>query len=92
MLNFNMTRITALELRQNLKQVLERVQAGEEIVVTYRGGQAVRLVPEQSEKADMAGLEGLLGLTPFAGANEDSDSFDKRYVGHLEEKYGKYTR
>lgn len=87
-----MTRITAVELRENLREILERVQAGEHIVVTYRGGSPVRLVPEQDAKQDMAGLDALLELTPRFDAFADKESFDEQYAEHLESKYGKYTR
>lgn len=87
-----MTRITAVELRQNLKQVLERVQAGEEITVTYRGGNSIRLVPDTVSSYEMAGLDALLALTPHISNADDDVAFDKRYSEHLDEKYGKYTR
>lgn len=87
-----MTRITALELRQNLRQVLERVQAGEEIVVTYRGGASVRLIPEETERPAAAGLDALVALVPTDDFEEHPDAFRDRYAQHLEKKYGKYTR
>ena len=86
-----MTRITALELRQNLRQVLERVHAGEEIVVTYRGGASVRLIPQGTERPEPAGLGALLALVPKDDFEEHPDAFGDRDAQHLEKKYGKYT-
>ena len=39
------------ELRNNLSRFLERVQAGEEVVVTDRGRMVARVVPVSGERA-----------------------------------------
>jgi len=41
------------ELRQNLSKYLERVKAGEELVVTERGEEVARLIPTADE-SDLA--------------------------------------
>lgn len=44
-----MTVITALELRNNLDAIVRRVQAGEQIKVTYRSKPAFTLEPDRSD-------------------------------------------
>jgi prevent-host-death family protein len=39
------------ELRQNLSKYLERVKAGEELVVTERGQEVARLMPTASDRS-----------------------------------------
>lgn len=40
-----MDRVTVREARANLRTLLDRVEAGEEIIIVRRGRQAARLVP-----------------------------------------------
>ena len=40
-----MTRISVLEARQQLVNLARRVEAGEDIVITHRGKDLVRLAP-----------------------------------------------
>ena len=42
-----MTKIGMHEAKTNLSKLVERVEGGEEIVITRRGEPAVRLVPER---------------------------------------------
>ncbi|MGH2935031.1 MAG: type II toxin-antitoxin system Phd/YefM family antitoxin [Gaiellaceae bacterium] len=42
-------RVGIRELRQNLSKYVERVKAGEELVVTERGRDVARLIPNASE-------------------------------------------
>ena len=45
-----MKTITAVELRKNMGEILTRVQNGESISVTYRGGNPVVLEPNDSNQ------------------------------------------
>jgi len=69
--------------------VLERVQAGEEIIVTYRGRAMARLVPEHPVEQGMEGLDALLALKERLRVEAaDEGAFSAAYAAHLEEKYG----
>lgn len=58
-----MTKVSVLEARQQLTNLAKRVEAGEDIVITYRGKDLVRLVPVAPPLPDLsefrAGLERL---------------------------------
>jgi prevent-host-death family protein len=43
-------RVGIRELRQNLSKYLDRVKAGEELVVTERGQEVARLIPKATER------------------------------------------
>ena len=43
---------TVRELRNDYRQLLDRVVAGEEVVITKRGRTMARLVPERAEEGD----------------------------------------
>jgi prevent-host-death family protein len=59
------------ELRNNLSQYLERVQAGDEVVVTDRGAAIARLLPLSGERTlDRLIAEGL--VTPAERAKRAS--------------------
>ena len=59
------------ELRNNLSQYLERVQAGDEVVVTDRGAAVARLLPLSGERTlDRLIAEGL--VTPAEQAKRAS--------------------
>jgi prevent-host-death family protein len=45
-----MKTITAVELRNNMGEILTRVQSGERLTVTYRGGNPVVLEPEGTDR------------------------------------------
>ncbi len=47
-----MNTVTMLELRKNAKQVVERAQHGERMLLLYRGAPAMVLEPYREEKED----------------------------------------
>ncbi|RME20229.1 MAG: type II toxin-antitoxin system prevent-host-death family antitoxin [Deltaproteobacteria bacterium] len=51
-----MVRINVKEARRNFKQLLDRVERGEEIVVLRRGRAVARLVPEYGRKPRLPDL------------------------------------
>lgn len=51
------------ELRQNLSQYLDRVKAGEDLVVTERGAVVARLIPAGATADGYAGLAAQFGAT-----------------------------
>ncbi len=85
-----MTTISAVELRNNMREIFRRVHQGEEVAVTYRDEPAVILSArsQHSDNAEhMAGLEALLAL-PRRSVSDNSDvSFKDLYHRHLDEKY-----
>lgn len=87
-----MTTITALELRNNLKNVMERVIAGEEIAVTYRGTGSIKLSAESLPARDMSGLSGLRSAPRLREPRElfnSTESFKELYHKLIEEEYNK---
>jgi antitoxin (DNA-binding transcriptional repressor) of toxin-antitoxin stability system len=85
-----MTTITALELRNNLKNVMERVIAGEEIAVTYRGAGLIKLSAETPLSRDMSGLSALRSAPRLQDPHElfsGAESFKELYHKLIEEKY-----
>lgn len=79
-----MTYINITELRQHLPSFIDKVQAGEEIVITQRGKAVARIVPEYVESpadAAMKRLDALRGsvivgdvMNPFAGVEWSGDA------------------
>jgi prevent-host-death family protein len=59
------------EAKSNLSKLVERVEAGEEIVITRRGEPAARLVPERQG----GGFESLAGA--WRGRVRIADDFDE---------------
>lgn len=59
-----MSTVSVRALRENLRAVLERVEAGEEIVVVRRGREVALIVPPQRERP------GFPDLTVFRGQVE----------------------
>jgi prevent-host-death family protein len=59
------------ELRQNLSRYLERVKAGEALVVTERGREVARLVPSGASADGYADLAARFGATVPVGRLED---------------------
>lgn len=55
------------EVRQNLSRYLERVKAGEELVITERGREVARLIPSGIHADSRTRLARLLGVTAPAG-------------------------
>lgn len=66
-----MTRVGMHEAKTQLSKLVERVEAGEEIVITRRGEPAVRLVPERRG----GGFASLVGA--WRGRVKISDDFDE---------------
>jgi len=46
-----MQQVSVREVRDNLRAVLDRAEAGEEIVITRRGKEVARIVPPRRESA-----------------------------------------
>ena len=79
-----MTYINITELRQHLPGFIDKVQAGEEIVITQRGKAVARIIPEHTESpadAAMKRLDALRGsvivgdvMSPFAGEEWSGDA------------------
>jgi prevent-host-death family protein len=65
-----MTRIGMHEAKTQLSKLVERVEAGEEIVITRRGEPAARLVPERRGE----GFASLAGA--WRGRVKIADDFD----------------
>lgn len=87
-----METVTAVELRRNLKSILQRVQAGEVIQVTYRGGPPVRIVAADSAPKDrMHGLDRLLREKRNIALVDEADELKKDYADHLDQKYADYV-
>lgn len=66
-----MTRIGMHEAKTQLSKLVERVEAGEEIVITRRGEPAARLVPERRS----GGFASLAGA--WRGRVKIADDFDE---------------
>jgi prevent-host-death family protein len=66
-----MTRVGMHEAKTQLSKLVERAEAGEEIVITRRGEPAVRLVPARRG----AGFASLAGA--WQGRVQISDDFDE---------------
>jgi prevent-host-death family protein len=66
-----MTRVGMHEAKTQLSKLVERVEAGEEIVITRRGEPAARLVPERSG----GGFASLAGS--WRGHVEIGEDFDE---------------
>jgi prevent-host-death family protein len=66
-----MTRIGMHEAKTQLSKLVERVEAGEEIVITRRGEPAARLIPERRR----GGFASLMGT--WRGRVKIADDFDE---------------
>jgi prevent-host-death family protein len=66
-----MTRVGMHDAKTNLSKLVERVEGGEEIVITRRGEPAVRLVPERRG----GGFAALAGA--WRGRVRIGDDFDQ---------------
>lgn len=51
-----MTTVTAKELREHLSDIIDRVEAGEEVVVIRRSRPAIRLIAEPAKKSNGAAI------------------------------------
>jgi prevent-host-death family protein len=76
-----MTRVGMHEAKTQLSKLVERVEGGEEIVITRRGEPAARLVPERQG----AGFASLAGT--WRGRVRIADDFDE-LPGDLAESLG----
>lgn len=45
-----MTTITAVDLRENLNEIIQRAANGEEVLISYRGQTLTKIVPTQAKK------------------------------------------
>ncbi len=72
-------RATAKDLRFHVKELLEAVKRGEEVVITYRGSPCARLVPLDSQRAprldDSTGPTELFGIWRDHEASEDVEEY-----------------
>lgn len=59
---------TAKDLRFNSKELLDTVNRGEEVVITYRGKPCARLVPYEQTKINKVGIK-----NKFFGIWKDND-------------------
>ncbi|HKG38258.1 MAG TPA: type II toxin-antitoxin system prevent-host-death family antitoxin [Conexibacter sp.] len=57
------------ELRQNLSRYLDRVKAGEDLIVTEHGHEVARIVPSSTDA--YADLAARFGVSPPTGRIED---------------------
>jgi len=64
-----MKTITMLDLRKNAKQIVDRAQHGERMLLLYRGHPAMTLEPYREEKVDYAN-DPLFSLPSVAGKGE----------------------
>lgn len=62
-----MVTVGVREIRQNLSRYLDRVKAGEELVITERGREVARLVPSGEHADPRARLARLLDVVAPAG-------------------------
>lgn len=85
-----MNTITAKELRDNLGAIAKRVEAGEQIRVSYRNKLAFRLEP-LTAKADtrkpMSGLEAFLLAPKHPSVHDPDKSIKQIYHDLLDQKY-----
>lgn len=65
------TTVGIRELRQNLSKYVERVKAGEALIVTERGVEVARLVPSGRRRSTLAFLVEELGTTVPQGSMKD---------------------
>jgi prevent-host-death family protein len=65
--------VNVSEAKTQLSKLLERVEAGEEIVIARHGKPVARLVPEQRKRARKRRLGGLEGKIEIIGDWYDAD-------------------
>jgi prevent-host-death family protein len=69
--------ISALELRKKVRSILERVNRGERIVITYRGNPVARLEPIETPPIDDDPFYSLAHVAQVKGdplTNEEMDA------------------
>jgi prevent-host-death family protein len=70
---------TAKDLRFHLKELLDTVNSGEEVIITYRGKPCAKLVPIKHEVAKSSGNNELFGIWK----DYDKTKNVEDYVGNL---------
>lgn len=65
-------RATAKDLRFNVKELLDTVTRGEEVIITYRGKPRARLVPFEEESG---GEDELFGIWADHSQSEDVNAY-----------------
>jgi len=86
-----MKTISAKELRNNLDSILERVNAGEEIIVKHRFKEPVLLrayTPKKPTKEILPGLAAFDRAPRKKVTIDPSKSYKQIYREHLDKKYG----
>jgi prevent-host-death family protein len=54
--NSIMTTITAVDLRENLNEIIQRAANGEEVLISYRGQTLTKIVPTKSTRGNGADI------------------------------------
>ena len=54
-----MRKVSVKEARENLRELIEQVAAGEEVILLRRGKEVARLVPPQRSRRKLPSLESL---------------------------------
>lgn len=65
-------RATAKDLRFNVKELLDTVTRGEEVIITYRGKPRARLIPFEDE---IGGEDELFGIWADHSQSEDVNAY-----------------
>jgi prevent-host-death family protein len=65
-------RATAKDLRFNVKELLDTVTRGEEVIITYRGKPRARLIPFEEESG---GEDELFGIWADHSQSEDVNAY-----------------
>jgi prevent-host-death family protein len=63
---------TAKELRFNVKELLNTVSRGEEVIITYRGKSCAKLIPFEDESSDE---DSLFGIWEDYESSEDVNAY-----------------
>lgn len=63
---------TAKELRFNVKELLNTVSRGEEVIITYRGKSCAKLIPFEDEPSDE---DSLFGIWKDYESSEDVNAY-----------------
>ena len=76
-------RISAKELRTHMRQLIARLARGEEVILTYRGRDAARIVPVEQPPATEASSEAVDKLFGLWRDREDLPHDVEAYVDEL---------
>ena len=73
-------RATAKDLRFHVKQILESTMGGEEVIITYRGKPAAKIVPFSDERQDsrQEDADSLFGIWKDHNQNEKVDDYIRK--------------